>query len=55
MKLTYKGITAIQSGNYDIVLFKRGRMVLHLQHREKTDKQTLIAIIERYYPMLEGM
>lgn len=52
MKITHNGITAVQSKNNDIVLFKNGRMVMHINYTDECDKQDLRDIIDKYHNLI---
>lgn len=55
VKVTHKDITAIQSDNNDIVFFKSGRMVMHINQTSKLKKQNLKDLIEKYYSILRSV
>lgn len=55
MKVTHRNITAVQSTNDDIVFFKSGRMVMHVQQTGKLKKQNLKELIEKYYSILRSV
>ena len=54
-KVVHRSITAVQSFNDDVVMFKNGRMVMHINYTGKLKKENLKDLIEEYYSVLRGV
>lgn len=55
MWVVYNGVRAEQTTNNDIILFKNGRMVLHVLCKFKATKQDLIEIINKHFDIVKNL